>query len=110
VGLVHGSRQRALDREDAEGHLAFGRGLDDGREARERDEVGAVREEAIAGGCGVRAVAPWIGDIHSHQRKLAEFGRQAEEHVLARDLHLFALPEPELSESSDDTVDEEVRG
>ena len=66
VRLVHGSRERALDREDAEGHLALGCGLHDGREARKRDEVGAVREEAVAGSCGVRAVAPWISDIHCH--------------------------------------------
>src|SRR5919199_2365314 len=41
--------------------------------------------------------------------KLTQFGRQAEEDVLPRDLDFLALAEPELGQTRDDAVDEEIR-
>jgi hypothetical protein len=66
VSLVDGARERALDRKDAEGDLAFRRRLDHGREARQRNEIRALGEQAVAGGGRMRAVAARIGDVHSH--------------------------------------------
>src|SRR5919198_996586 len=40
--------------------------------------------------------------------KLTQFGRQAEEHVLPRDLDFLAFAEPELGQTVDHAVDEEV--
>jgi hypothetical protein len=72
VGLGDGTGERALDRQDAELNLAAGCGLDDRREARQGDEVRAVREEPVARGGGMRAVAARVSDADSHPQKVAQ--------------------------------------
>jgi hypothetical protein len=60
--------ERALDREDAELDLARDRRRGDGREARQRNDGGRLREEPIARGRGVRAVASGVGDGEAYHR------------------------------------------
>ena len=62
VRLGDGARERALDGQYADVDRAVGRRLRDRGEARQRDELGAVREEAVARGCAVGAVASGVAD------------------------------------------------
>jgi len=66
VCLVDRPGQRALDRKNAERHVALCRRLDNGGEAGQRNELGTVRKEVVACRRAVRAVTARIGDVHSH--------------------------------------------
>ena len=62
VRLRDGADERALDGRTPTSIDAVGRRLRDRGEARQRDELGAVREEAVARGCAVGAVASGVAD------------------------------------------------
>ncbi len=71
VRLVHRARERALDREDAEQHRSVGGRFGDCREARERDELCAVREQSITRRGAVGAVPAGVRD-GGRERHVAE--------------------------------------
>ena len=62
VRLGDRAGERALDRQHAEVDLAARRRLDDREEARQRPQVGAVREQSLARGGAVGAVTAGVGD------------------------------------------------
>ena len=64
VRLGDRAGERALDRQHAEVDLAARGRLGDGEEARQRPELGAVREQALARGRAVGAVPAGIGDCN----------------------------------------------
>jgi hypothetical protein len=62
VRLRHRARERALDREHTERDRSVDGRLHDGVEARQGDECGSVREEAVTCCGAVRAVSAGIAD------------------------------------------------